>query len=51
MGHFSYECYLDTKKKGKEEKVNVVEETKEQSALMMLVSHEFRELLLQGTNH
>ena len=46
MGHFSDECYLDTKKKGKEEKVNVSEETEEESALMMIVSDEFGELLL-----
>ena len=50
MGHFADECYLDTKKKGKEEKVNVIEETEEESALMMVVSDEYGELLLQGTN-
>ena len=50
MGHFSDECYSDTKKKGKEEKANVAEETKEELALMMVVSDEFGELLLQGTN-
>ena len=50
MGHFSDECYSDTKKKGKEEKANVAEETKEESALMKVVSDEFGELLLHGTN-
>ena len=50
MGHFFDECYLDTKKKGKEEKVNVSKETKEESVLMMVVYDEFGELLLQGTN-
>ena len=50
MGHFADECYLDTKNKGKEEKVNVPKETKEELALMMVVSDECGELLLQGTN-
>ena len=50
MGHFADECYSDTKKKGKEEKVNVTEETEEESTLMMVVSDKFGELLLQGTN-
>ena len=38
------------KKKEKEEKANVTEETKEESALMMVVSDEWGELLLQGMN-
>ena len=50
MGHFADECYSDTKKKGKEEKVNFTEETEEESTLMMVVSDEYGELLLQGTN-
>ena len=50
MGHFADECYSNTKKKGKEEKVNVTEETEEESALMMVVCDEYGELLLQGTN-
>ena len=50
MGHFAYECYSDTKKKGKAEKANVTEETEEESALMMVVSDECGELLLQGMN-
>ena len=49
MGHFADECYSDTKKKGKEEKANVAEETEEESALMMVVFDEFGELPLQGT--
>ena len=39
------------KKKGKEEKVNISEETEEESALMMVVSDECGELLQQGTNN
>ena len=50
MGHFVDECYSDTKKKGKEEKGNVTEETEEESALIMVVSDECGELLLQGMN-
>ena len=50
MGHFTDECYSDTKKKGKEEKANISEETEEESALMMVVSDECGELLLQGMN-
>ena len=50
MGHFTHECYSDTQKKGKEEKANVTEETEEESALMMVVSNEYGELLLQGMN-
>ena len=50
MCHFADECYSDTKKKGKEEKVNILEETEEESALMMVMSDECRELLLQGMN-
>ena len=38
------------RKKGKEEKVNIIEETEEESALMMVVSDEYGELLLKGTN-
>ena len=45
------ECYSDTKKKGKEEKVNISEETEEESALMMIMSDECGELLLQGTSN
>ena len=48
MGHFAYECYTDNKKKGKEEKINVTEETKEESALMMVIYEEYGELLLLG---
>ena len=51
MGHFADECYSDTKKKGKEEKVNISEETEEESALMMIMSDECGELLLQGTSN
>ena len=51
MWHFADECYSDTRKKGKEEKVNISEETEEESALMMVVSDECGELLLQGTNN
>ena len=50
MGHFADECYSDTKKKGKEEKANVTEETEEVSVLMMVASDEYGELLLQGMN-
>ena len=50
MGHFADECYSDSKKKMKEEKANVAEETKEESALMMVVYDEVGELLQQGTN-
>ena len=50
MGHFADECYSDIKKKGKEEKINVTHETKVESALMMVVSDEYVELLLQGTS-
>ena len=50
MGHFADECYSDTKKKGKEEKANVSEETEEELALMMVVSDECGEILLQGMN-
>ena len=48
MGHFADEYYSDKKKKGKEEIVNVTKETEEESALMMVVSDECGELLLQG---
>ena len=50
MGHFADECYSDIKMKGKEEKANVTEETEEESALMMVVSDECGELLLEGMN-
>ena len=40
MGHFADECYSDKKKKGKEEKINITEETEEESALMMVISDE-----------
>ena len=50
MGHFADECYSDTKKKGNREKANVTEETEEESALMMVISDESGELLLQGMN-
>ena len=50
MGHFADECYSNTKKKGKEEKANVTEETEDESTLMMVVSDECGELLLQGMN-
>ena len=43
-------CYADKKKKGKEEKINVIEETEEESALMMVVFGEYGELLLQGAS-
>ena len=49
MGHFADECYSDTKKKGKEEKANISEETEEESALMMVVSDKCGEFL-KGTN-
>ena len=42
MGHFADKCYVDKKKKGKEEKVNVVEETEEELALTMAISDEYR---------
>ena len=48
MGHFADECYSDTKKKGKEEKANILEETEEESALKMVVFDECGELLLLG---
>ena len=50
MSYFADECYSNTKKKGKEEKINVIEETEKELTLMMIVSNEFGELLLQGTN-
>ena len=50
MGHFADEYYSNTKKKGKEEKVNVTEKNEEESTLMMVVPYEFGELILQGTN-
>ena len=48
MGHFADECHAEKKKKGKEEKANLVEESKEESALMILLDSEFNEKLLQG---
>ena len=50
MGHFADECYANKKKKGKEEKVNVDEEAKKESALMMAISYEYWEILLQGAS-
>ena len=47
MGHFTDECHFE-KKKGKEEKVNIAEESKEESALMIFSDSEFSEQLLQG---
>ena len=32
MGHFADECHFEKKKKGKEEKVNIAEESKKESA-------------------
>ena len=46
MGHFVDECCTYKKKKGKEEKINVTEETKEESGLMMVIFDECGELLL-----
>ena len=48
MGHFADECHAEKKKKGKDEKVNLVEESKEESTLMILSDSEFSEQLLQG---
>ena len=48
MGHFANECHSKKKKKGKDEKVNLVEESEEESALMILSDSEFSERLLQG---
>ena len=48
MGHFADECHAEKKKKGKEEKANLVEESDEESALMILSDREFSENLLQG---
>ena len=42
------ECYSDKKKKDKEEKIDITEETEEESALMMVISDKYGELLLQG---
>ena len=50
IGHFVDKCYADKKKKGNEEKINVIEETEEESALMMVVFGEYGELLLQGAS-
>ena len=50
MGHFVDECYIDNKKKGKEEKINVIEETKEESTLMMVIYEDYGELLLLGVS-
>ena len=48
MGHFADECHAKKKKKGKDEKMNIVDESKEESALMILSDSEFSEQLLQG---
>ena len=48
MGQFADECHAKKKKKGKDEKMNIVEESKEESALMILSDSEFSEQLLQG---
>ena len=48
MGHFADECHAEKKKKGKDEKVNLVEESEEESTLMILSDSEFSERLLQG---
>ena len=48
MGHFADECHPEKKKKGKDEKANLVEESEEESALMILFDSEFSEGLLQG---
>ena len=50
MGHFANKCDVDKKKKGKEEKVNLVEETEEESALIMAIYDEYGEILLQGAS-
>ena len=50
MSYFLDECYIYKKKKGKEEKINVTKETEEESLLMMIISDEFGELLLQGAS-
>ena len=47
MGHFDNEGYVDKEKKGKEEKENVIEESEEESALIMAIFHEYGEILLQ----
>ena len=46
MGHSAHECCSEKKRKGKEEKINITEETKEESVLMMVISDEYGELLL-----
>ena len=48
MGHFVDECYSDKKKIGKEEKINITEEIEEESVLIMVISDEYGELLIQG---
>ena len=48
MGHFADEYYAEKKKKGKDEKVNIVEESEEESTLMILSGSEFSERFLQG---
>ena len=50
MGHFADECYIDKKKKGKEEKTNVTEENEKELSLMMVISDEYGELLLHGAH-
>ena len=48
MGHFADECHGEKKKKGKDEKANLVEESEEESTLMIVSDSEFSERLLQG---
>ena len=48
MGHFADECHAEKKKKGKDEKANLVEESEEELALMILSDGKFSERLLQG---
>ena len=48
MGHFADECHDEIKKKGNYEKANLVEESEEESALMILFDSEFSERLFQG---
>ena len=50
MGHFANECHVDKKEKGKYEKINDTKETEEEWGLMMVISNEYGELLLQGAS-
>ena len=50
MSYLLDQCYTYKKKKGKEEKINVTKETEEESPLIMIISDEFGELLLQGAS-